>query len=474
MTGNTASKARSGNSGHTKHTGKACQNTAPKRTGGRTANARETACRLLERAEKGAYSNIALDREFSVTGLDDRDKALAARLFYGVCERRVTLEHLLGKYLSRPVSKLDSPVRNALLTGTYQLLYMDSVPDSAAVNEAVELVRVMKKSSAAGMVNAVLRSIIRDGKAIPPVSGDFYEKAAVEYSCPAALIRRICEGYGRENCISLLEYSLKTPAAVLRANTLLTSGEELAGRLREGGVNARVSDHSENAVVCHGLRDIDSEPCFRAGLYHVQDFSSQLCCMAVSPKPSQTVIDLCAAPGGKSFTMAQMMNGTGRIFSCELHEKRTGLIRSGAKRLGLDNITAVTCDGRVHDSSLPEADAVLCDVPCSGYGVMGRKPEIRLKPLSEADSLPEIQLQLLRNGSAYVKKGGILVYSTCTVNINENEGVAEKFLAENPGFEWAQFPDDMGERFKGKSCRAVFPGDFDSDGFFIARMRRRA
>lgn len=435
-------------------------------------SARLTAYKLIEKTEKGAYSNLALDAALKENGLSDRDKAFAARLFFGVTERRLTLEHLVGAYVSKPLSKLDTPVRIALLMGAYQLLYMDSIPDNAAVNEAVNMVKALKKTSASGMVNAVLRSIIRDGKKIPPVKGGKYEKMAVEYSTPPELVKRICEGYGEENARSLLEASLTPAECTLRANTLLTTGRELAESLCRRGIDARVSDHDENAVICPVLRDIENDEAFVKGLFHVQDMSSQLCCRAVSPMAGETVIDLCAAPGGKTFTMAQEMKNSGRIFACELHEKRTRLIEKGAQRLHITNVTAVTNDARVHNDSLPLADRVLCDVPCSGYGVIRGKPEIRYKPLCDADRLPEIQFDILKSAAEYVKTGGLLVYSTCTVNIEENERVIEKFLATDCRFTGEDFPENMGSFFEGKFMTAIFTKEFGGDGFFICRLRR--
>lgn len=435
-------------------------------------SARMLAYKLLEKTEKGAYSNLALDAALKESDLSGRDKALAARLFFGVTERRLTLEHILSAYVSKPVIKLDAQVRITLLMGIYQLKYMDSIPDNAAVNEAVEMVRKLKKASASGMVNAVLRAFIRADKAIPPVKGGKYAKMSVEYSCPEELVKRICEGYGEENARSLLEASLTPAKCILRANTTKTSGAELAESLRTRGVEAEVSGYDPCAVICDGLRDIENDEDFINGSYHVQDMSSQLCCRAVSPEQGMTVIDMCAAPGGKTFTMAEMMNGTGKIYACELHEKRTRLIESGAKRLGLSNITAVTNDARKHNDSLPKADRVLCDVPCSGYGVIRGKPEIRYKPLSDSDRLPDIQLDILKSAAEYVKEGGLLVYSTCTVNIEENERVIEKFLSENDSFEGDIFPSDMGGFFKDKFITAIFTKEFGGDGFFICRMRK--
>ena len=436
-------------------------------------SARYAAYKLIEKVETGGYSNIALGGMFSKSdSLSDRDKAFAARLFYGVTERKLTLEHIIGAYVSKPMQKLDRQVRITLMMGVYQIMYMDNVPDSAAVNESVSLVKKLGKASASGMVNAVLRSIIRDGKKIPPVKGDKYDKMAVEYSCPAELIRRICKGYGEENTVSLLEASLLPSVTVLRTNVLKTTSEELIASLKSRGISAKASDCEENAVICDDLRDVERDPDFIAGNYHVQDYSSQLCCKAVSPRKGETVIDICAAPGGKTFTMAEMMGDEGRIFACELHEKRTGLIVKGAERLGISCIEAVTNDARVYNEKLPMADRVLCDVPCSGYGVIRGKPEIRYKPLSEAQRLPEIQLDILRTACRYVKDGGLLVYSTCTVNIEENECVIEKFLAENSDFHGEEFPEDMGDFFRGKFMTAIFSKQFGGDGFFICRMRK--
>lgn len=434
-------------------------------------SARLAAYRLIAKVEDSAYSNIALDAAFKDSTLSERDKAFAARLFYGVCERKITLDHVISAYLSQPLEKLDRQVRTVLEMGAYQLMYMD-VPDSAAVNESVQLIKKLKKSSAAGLVNAVLRRIIREGKKIPPVKGGRYDEMSVNYSCPKELVQRICEGYGEENARALLESALMPSVCTLRVNTLKTDADSLISSLAGRGISAAKSDFDPNAVICENLRDVENDPDFAAGNYHVQDYSSQLCCKAVSPEEGDTVIDICAAPGGKTFTMAEMMGGKGSIFACELHEKRTGLIRRGAERLGISCITAVTNDARVHNDKLPFADKVLCDVPCSGYGVIRGKPEIRYKPLSEADRLPEIQLDILRSAAEYVKDGGLLVYSTCTVNIEENERVIEKFLAENHDFHGEEFPDTMGGFFKGKFMTAIFGREYGGDGFFICRVRK--
>ncbi len=433
--------------------------------------ARFAAYKLISRVEDNAYSNIALDGEFKQSSLSERDKAFAARLFYGVCERKLTLDHIISAYSSRKLRDMDKQVRIVLEMGVYQLLYMD-VPDSAAVNESVTLCKKLKKASASGMVNGILRSFIRDGKRLPEVKGSSYKKMSVEYSCPEELVKRIAEGYGEDNARLLLSSALEPSVCTLRVNTLKMTAKELAQSLEKRGIGAEPSAEYENAVICTGLRSVDSDEDFIAGNYHVQDISSQLCCQAVAPQSGETVIDICAAPGGKTFTMAELMRDKGRIYACELHEKRTKLIAKGADRLGITCVVPVTGDARVHNDSLPMADRVLCDAPCSGYGVIGAKPEIKYKPLAEADNLPAIQLDILKGASRYVKDGGLLVYSTCTVNIEENERVAEKFLADNPDFHGEEFPENMGDYFKGKFMTAIFSDKAECGGFFICRMRK--
>lgn len=435
-----------------------------------------TVCRLIRRVEENAYSNIALDAEFSESRLSPREKRLAARMFYGVTERRLTIEHILKKYVSKPLDKLDSEVRLALMLGVYQLLYMDSVPDNAAVNNSVALVKRLRKTSASGMVNAVLRSFIRDGKAVPECAGGLYDRWQVQYSCPKELIERICDGYGEERCENLLRAALEPSVPTLRINTIRTSADELIESFSNEGIKAVESPFAENCITAAGIGDIEKESCYQRGMYHVQDLSSQLCCMAVDPQPGETVIDICSAPGGKTFTMAELMKDSGRIYACELHENRTELVRKGAERLGLSCITAICGDARSMDGRLPSADRVLCDVPCSGYGVIRSKPEIRYKPISQSDGLPALQLEILTAASRYVKSGGLLIYSTCTVNIRENEEVVNSFLAQNSDFSGECFGEKMTQisgMFRETFMTALFPGELDCDGFFICRLRRR-
>ena len=433
---------------------------------------------LLIKTEKGAYSNLALDGALRNGDLSAAEKRFASRLFYGVTERKLTLDYILGIYGKKPVKKLDLEVLTALRMGLYQMLYCDGIPDSAAVNESVNLVRAAGKSSAAGYVNAVLRNIIRNGAAYE-LPKDMIKRLSAEYSCNEDIVRLLCGAYPREAVISLLASSFETSDLTVRVNTLKISADELAEKFTEAGAeNVRFPDIGilgGKCLIAEGISGtaVNELRMYKDGLFHVQDISSQLCCEALAPKPGDTVIDLCAAPGGKTFTISELMDGRGVIYAGELHKKRADIIANGAARLGLENITAYEGNAAVFDEKLPQADKVLCDVPCSGLGVMRGKPEIKYKDVSDLSQLCGIQRRILGNASRYVKPGGVLVYSTCTLNPAENRCITEEFLNEHSDFEGEPFLEQLGKPFGGHSAE-IFPGDFGSDGFYICRMRRKS
>lgn len=433
--------------------------------------ARELAFRLLYNCRvNGAFSNLAFDSAIEKSGLSSADRRFAAALSYGTLERLVTIDRIIEGCLKRPALGLDEDIRCVLQLGVYQLLFMDSVPDSAAVNESVKLVKsVCRARSAAGLVNAVLRSLLRSGKAIPE-GKDYADTLSIKYSCPRWLVEKWLDEYSEQQTMSLLESSLGKPPVTLRVNTLRCTREELIEKLSAEGIDAEKSSIAENAVNLLSGGAIEYSKAFAEGLFHVQDLASQLCCEALELSCENTLIDVCAAPGGKSFTCAEIMGGRGQIFSLDLHEKRVSLIRNGAERLGLRNITAFANDAKAVNPNIKAADRVLCDVPCSGLGVIRRKPEIKYKDPADLSGLPEIQLQILTASAGYVAVGGLLVYSTCTVSRAENERVVESFLKGNGCFE----PVNVSERIAGmnKPFVTLTPDMFGSDGFFIAKLRR--
>lgn len=431
---------------------------------------------LLLKMDGGAYSNIALDGALTENKLSAEDRRFVSRVFYGVIERRLTLDHIISEYSSKPADKLDKEVRTVLRMGIYQILFCDSVPESAAVNESVKLIKTTKKSGASGFVNGLLRNFIRRGckYSLPK---DRVNALSVEYSCDPKIVELLLSGNDEESIISLLKASYLSSDITVRINNLKATADEFKDILEIEGCTVK---NGELPLLEGKAAVLENIPCgspehlksFMNGLFHVQDISSQLCCTALDPQENETIVDLCAAPGGKTFTIAEMMNNTGRIYACEIHKKRVGLIERGAERLGITNIRTMQNDGRVYNETLAGADRVLCDVPCSGLGVFRGKPEIKYKNPDEFMRLPEIQYNILDTASRYVKKGGVLVYSTCTVNPAENNAVTDKFLSEHDEFEGYPFLEDMGEPF-GKYSVTVFPKHFGGDGFYICRMRRK-
>lgn len=426
---------------------------------------------LLKMEDSDSYSNILLDAVLNENQLEGKERAFAAALFYGAVERRLTLDHVIRSSSNIPFEKLDRTAVAILRAGLYQLLYMPSVPESAAVNESVKLCKRLKVFSAQGFVNAMLRSFIRGGKRISYSGLGFNERLSVEYSCPLWLVEQLLEQYGEENTRSVLSTSIGKPPVYIRVNTLKTTAADLIKALAKEKVTAKRVEGMEHTLMLDRLGDVEKSAAFRAGLYHVQDISSQLCCQTLRPVVNETVLDVCAAPGGKSFTMAQLMGNNGRLYSLDLHDMRVGLIEDGAQRLGIRIISVMQNDAAQFNEGLPMADRVLCDVPCSGFGVIRRKPEIKYKDKAEVEGLPAIQRQILETSSKYVKVGGTLVYSTCTLNRAENDEVAEWFAQRHPEFAPIVQPlpvKDAENSYK----RTFFPSENGGDGFFTASFRR--
>lgn len=436
------------------------------------ADARLTAVKMLLKMESSdSYSNILLDSALTSSELSEREKAFAAALFYGVIERRLTLDYVIQQNSRIPFEKLDSAAVAVLRTGLYQIMFMESVPDSAAVNESVKLCKKLRLFGAQGFVNGLLRSFIRNGKKISWLGLSVPERLSIEYSCPQWLTEKWTEEYGTENAVAALRASVGKPPVYARVNNLKCTADELIKLLSDEGISAEKYSRLENCVKLNKTGDLEKSRAFRRGMFHVQDISSQLCCLTLRPVVNETVLDVCAAPGGKSFTMAELMGNNGRVVSMDLHDVRVGLIEDGAARLGLRIIDARQNDALVYNEELPAADRVLCDVPCSGLGVIRRKPEIKYKDASEFAELPRIQRAILETSARYVKVGGTLVYSTCTLSRAENDEVADDFASSHPEFAPIVQPvpyNGAENSFK----RTYFPDENGGDGFFTASFRR--
>lgn len=434
-------------------------------------DSRFISARLLLKMEKGAYSNIALNSALSEKNINLDDKKHITELFYGVTERKITLDYIISKYVKKGSASLDTEVLTALRISLYEILYCDKIPESVSVNEAVSLCRKLKKSSAAGLVNAVLRNFLRDDKKYSLLA-DEQKSLMIKYSVGEDVLNTLLNSLSLSDTEKLLEFSLLPGNMFIRVNTLKISPDELIEKLDGIGVKAKGCPVLDTALeITDGKGKILDSEFFKKGYFHVQDLSSQICCEAADPDEKDTIIDVCSAPGGKAFTLAEKMNGTGKIYALELHENRVNLINDGIKRLSLENITAFQNDGTVYNESIPTADKVLCDVPCSGLGIMRGKPEIKYKSASEINALCDTQYKILEVSSGYVRSGGVLIYSTCTVNKKENEEVCGKFLKLHPEFSCVPFSENMGNMF-GKDTVTILPGDFGSDGFFICKMRK--
>lgn len=425
-------------------------------------NARLLCVRTLIRSiETKSYSNLALNHALlRAEELEPRDKQLCTRLYQGTLERLLTLDACIAAHSKRPPEKLDLPVLCVLRCGICELLYLHT-PESAAVNLWTEAVKKLKKTSAAGMVNAVLRGFLRGGSQIP-LPTEPVKAMSVQYSVPVPLLEALLHDYDEPTVTAFLADALEVPPVCLRRNPLQTGNDALFAQMGAEAV-------PEIPLAYRLKRGADALT--DSAAFHVQDLASQLCCLALDPQPGETVLDVCAAPGGKTFTIAELMHDQGRVFAYDLHENRVNLIRKGAKTLRLSCITAEAGDAR--ETEKPAADRILCDVPCSGFGVIRRKPDIRYKSPGEAAGLPEIQYQILEASAKALKPGGVLVYSTCTVLKRENEEVVRRFLTAHPEFTperpWQNLPA-LAEY--GQEMTTLFPAMLGSDGFFIAKLRK--
>lgn len=429
-------------------------------------SARQTAFEILNKIQRdNSYSNLALDHALDKADTDNKDKKFVSALVYGVTERRITLDYNLSLYLSQPIKKLKPEVLTALRLGAYQILFMDKIPVSAAVNESVKLAKKNGAAFASGLVNAVLRKIISNGL---KTDGSM----SVNYSAPEWLCDMWCRSYGRENAEKLLEASFGAVDTVLRVNTEKIDADNLINLLAEEGFDCETGGNVENSAVVKSGGAVHKTEAYKNGLFHVQDAASQLCCKALGVQENETVIDICAAPGGKSFTLAENMKNTGRIISCDIYEHRLKLISDGAERLGLTNIETVRNDGNVFNPDFPLADKILCDVPCSGLGVIRKKPEIRFKKSEEVDKLQDLQYSIMCISSRYLKIGGVMVYSTCSLNPNENEKIVEKFLTEHDNFEGVRVLSDISRYGVDTDYLTLMPHIHGCDGFFISAVRR--
>ena len=431
-------------------------------------NARRTAALALVKQEQNGYSNLVLAAALERQALSPQDKAFVSALFYGVTERLLTLDWALGRCLAKPLQKLDAPVRAVLRCGLYEAKYMRT-PVPAAVNAAVDLCRQLKKASAAGLVNAVLRRAV----GLDADRAHFARRAeelSVRYSVGLPIVELLLEQYP-DKAERMLASFIEKPPVTLRCNTLRTTPEELCAKLEQEGVKARPLA-LPGAVEAEFSGSPAATQAFAGGLYHVQGLASQTAALCLEARPGETVLDLCAAPGGKTLLLAQQMGDRGRLLSFDAAKNRLSLIETAARRCGLSCITVGQGDASVYDPALAGADRVLCDVPCSGLGIIAKKPDIRYKSLERAEDLHALQLKILTNAARYVKEGGRLVYSTCTMDERENQQAVRAFLEHAPKFRLAPPPVVLEGALVRDNMQTMLPGYAGSDGFFVAVLDR--
>lgn len=420
-------------------------------------NVRETALKTLyEVFYNGAYSNLALKEAIKINkDISPQDKRLLTNLVYGVISHNFTLEYIISQYSRIKPKKLAKYIMLALKLGIYQLVYANKIPQSAAVNESVKLAKKFGRQGSDKFVNGVLRSFCRDNCEVE-YPKDKVGYLSVKYSYSDEMTELFIKHFGYENAEKLMKALNTPPPLMLRINTLKADINEVSEKLIEAGVE--VTRVTETMLSASGF-DVGASKLYNEGYFSVQDFGAYNASIALEPQKGETVIDMCAAPGGKSTHIAELMEDSGEIISFDIHAHKIKLIEGAAKRLGIKSINAVLHDSTAIIDELKEkADRVLCDVPCSGWGIIRRKPDIKLSG-NDISSLPELQLEILRNGAEYLKKGGFLVYSTCTINPEENEKVISLFL-------------DSSENFEKVYEKTYYPYIDNSDGFYICKLKK--
>ncbi len=440
-------------------------------------DAREVALLTLHTCQRqGGWSDGTLKKQIAAAGLDARDAALATNLCFGVVQNQMLLDFYLSKFSSIPLARMESKILQSLRLGVYQMLFLSKIPHSAAVDRSVALAKQHSKNPrASGMVNAILRNFQRNMDHLPTIpQQDPVEYLSILYSHPAWLVEELIVALGSDEAARFLEANNAQPPITAQVNTTKTDAVALTKRLEEAGVVVEPHPWLPDCLILSRTGNLEGLSAFQEGLFYIQDPASRLAVLAVAPEAGMQVLDTCAAPGGKTFASAMLMGGEGKIISCDLHPHKKKLIAAGAQRLGLSLIEAKTADGKeFHPEWEGAFDCVLVDAPCSGLGVIRKKPDIRYKDAEPLAQLPEIQKDILENVSRYVRPGGTLLYSTCTILDRENGQIVADFLSRHGEFsaEAFQLPGPIGNVESGQIT--LWPHRHDTDGFFIAKLRKK-
>ena len=439
-------------------------------------DAREAALLTLNTCQRqGGWSDGALKKQLAAGGLEGREAALATQLCFGVVQNEILLDFYISKFSNIPLRRMESKVVQALRLGLYQMLFLSKIPQSAAVNCSVELTRThCKNPRAPGMVNAILRSLQRNLNQLPTIpQNDLAEYFSILYSHPVWLVEALLPLLGSEGTAEFLQANNSQPPMTAMVNTTKATAQEATDLLAEQGVEVTPHPWLENCLILNKTGNLERLDAYGQGLFYVQDPASRLMALASGAAPGMRVLDMCAAPGGKSFAAAIQMDNQGEVISCDLHPHKKKLIQAGADRLGLSIIKPMTADGKVRREEWVSAfDLVLVDAPCSGLGVIRKKPDIRYKDPKPLEDLPQVQQAILENAAGYVKAGGVLMYSTCTILPRENGEVVSAFLEKHPEFvrEAFELPGAAGRVEAGEIT--LWPQVHQTDGFFICKLRK--
>ena len=440
----------------------------------RTAGSgREAAILTLDACRRqGAWSDGYLKRVLRESGLDRRESALATRLCYGVIQNQLLLDWHLSRFCRLPLDKLEGRVLAILRTAVYQLLFLDRIPPSAAVNEAVNLARIYSRNSkTAGMVNGVLRSMLRRMPLPQPEGTDELDTLSIRTSHPRWLVEAFARRLGLEGACALLEADNQVPPVTAQVNLCRATAETAAQRLEAEGVSVQPHPWMPGCLLLSDTGNLEQLPAFREGLFYIQDCAARLAVTAADLRPGDRVLDCCAAPGGKSFASALDLEDRGEVVCCDIHPHKITLMETGRARLGLNCLQPILQDAlQDRPEWINRFDAVIADVPCSGLGIIRKKPDIRYKDPAPLAGLPPVQGRILAQNANYVRPGGVLVYSTCTLLRRENEDVVDGFLAARPDFSLEAFELPRWGRQEG--MLTLWPQIHGTDGFFIAKLRR--
>ena len=448
----------------------------------KTINIRELVLGILmEVLEQDNYSNVVIHNTLmKYQYLEKQDRAFLSRLSEGCVERYIELDYIIDSFSKVKVKKMKAPIRNILRMGVYQILYMNQVPDSAACNESVKLAQRKGFAALKGFVNGVLRNVSRNKERLlfPDKEKEPKKYLQVMYSCPEWIIDLWLEEYTLGEVEEALKNFMEAKTTTIRCNTSKISVEELKEKLVEEGITVEAGEYLPYALKIKDYNYLNRVAAFREGLFQVQDESSMLIAQAAGIKEGDTIIDVCAAPGGKTTHCAEFLKGTGKVISRDLTEYKVSLIEENVERLGLSNVTAKVQDAlELCEEDVGKADIVIADLPCSGLGVIGKKADIKYKTKPEdVENLGKLQREILTVVSQYVKPGGVLIYSTCTVNGTENMD-NRNWILENLDFEAESLdnylPETLHEDTTKEGYLQLFPGKHKCDGFFVSRFRKK-